>query len=139
MQQNVHSSFLHGQLTTSDSIAQLKQALTSAEESQFDIVYYKKDGQCFTFQSITAYFPNRDWFSVVNSDMWTCIIKTGTNKSNDNFIPIYCYLTVIVLNLIEQFQLIWEGTTVPLLYWNVTLANKDLNDMYGYLSSSATS
>ena len=57
MQQNVDGSFLYGELTTSDSIAQLKQALASAEESQLDIVYYKKDGQYFYFSFNTNSIP----------------------------------------------------------------------------------
>ena len=45
MQQNCHSTFLHGQLTTADSIAQLKQALNSSEEAQLEINYYRKNGK----------------------------------------------------------------------------------------------
>ncbi|XP_046437357.1 potassium voltage-gated channel subfamily H member 6-like isoform X3 [Daphnia pulex] len=43
MQKPAVTEFLHGPLTSADSINQVRDVLSSAEEKQIDILYYKKD------------------------------------------------------------------------------------------------
>ena len=45
MQKPALCEFLHGALTSADSINQVRDVLSSAEEKQIDILYYKKDGK----------------------------------------------------------------------------------------------
>ena len=45
MQKACSCDFLHGPLTTSYGIRQIKEALTGSEEKQVEVLYYKKDGE----------------------------------------------------------------------------------------------
>jgi PAS domain-containing protein len=45
MQKPAVTEFLHGPLTSADNINQVRDVLSSAEEKQIDILYYKKDGK----------------------------------------------------------------------------------------------
>lgn len=45
MQKPAVSEFLHGPLTSAESINQVREVLSSSEEKQIDILYYKKDGK----------------------------------------------------------------------------------------------
>lgn len=44
MQKSAVTEFLHGPLTSPTSVTQIRECLTSAEEKQIDILYYRKDG-----------------------------------------------------------------------------------------------
>ena len=44
MQKSAVTEFLHGPLTQPESVSQVRECLTSAEEKQIDILYYRKDG-----------------------------------------------------------------------------------------------
>ena len=45
MQKPCACDFLHGPLTTSYAIRQIKEALTGTDEKQVEVLYYKKNGQ----------------------------------------------------------------------------------------------
>lgn len=45
MQKSCICDFLHGPLTSSVGILQIKDALQGSEEKQVEILYYKKDGE----------------------------------------------------------------------------------------------
>ena len=45
MQKACSCDFLHGPLTTSYAIHQIKDALLGSEEKQVEALYYKKDGE----------------------------------------------------------------------------------------------
>lgn len=51
MQKCCVCDFLHGPLTSTLAILQIKEALLGSEEKQVEILYYKKDGEwtCFVF------------------------------------------------------------------------------------------
>jgi len=106
MQQNVDGSFLYGELTTSDSIAQLKQALASAEESQLDIVYYKKDGQYFYFSFNTNSIGSHPSFPVhFRLDVtWRWIRKHWIRSSHHRIIPFDLYHTRAVFLVERRFE-----------------------------------
>jgi len=44
MQKSAVTEFLHGPLTQPESVSQVRECLSSAEEKQIDILYYRKDG-----------------------------------------------------------------------------------------------
>lgn len=54
MQKPAVSEFLHGPLTSAESISQVREVLSSTEEKQIDILYYKKDGKW----KVTRYDPS---------------------------------------------------------------------------------
>lgn len=45
MQKSCSCDMLHGPLTTSYAIRQIKEALAGSEEKQVEVLYYKKDGK----------------------------------------------------------------------------------------------
>ena len=55
MQKGCACNFLHGPLTTSYAIRQIKEALQGVEEKQVEVLYYKKDGK-YAFQGIYRIF-----------------------------------------------------------------------------------
>jgi PAS domain S-box-containing protein len=54
MQKSSICDFLHGPLSSSFGIMQLKQSLHGTEEKQVEILYYKKDGEYQPLFSITT-------------------------------------------------------------------------------------
>ena len=49
MQKTCVCDFMHGPLTSSAAMLQIKDALLGSEEKQVEILYYKKDGKFFCF------------------------------------------------------------------------------------------
>ncbi|KAI9555509.1 hypothetical protein GHT06_018024 [Daphnia sinensis] len=58
MQKPAVTEFLHGPLTSPDSINQVREILSSSEEKQIDILYYKKDGTKFMCSQVIAPIKN---------------------------------------------------------------------------------
>ncbi|XP_045027334.1 potassium voltage-gated channel subfamily H member 6 isoform X5 [Daphnia magna] len=58
MQKPAVTEFLHGPLTSADSINQVREILSNSEEKQIDILYYKKDGTKFMCSQVIAPIKN---------------------------------------------------------------------------------
>ena len=50
MQKPAVTEFLHGPLTSTVTVNQIREVLSSSEEKQLDILYYKKDGKWITWR-----------------------------------------------------------------------------------------
>lgn len=50
MQKPAVTEFLHGPLTSTETVNQIREVLSSSEEKQLDILYYKKDGKWITWR-----------------------------------------------------------------------------------------
>ncbi|GIY86379.1 potassium voltage-gated channel subfamily H member 2 [Caerostris darwini] len=60
MQRSCVCEFLHGPLTSSVAVAQIKECLGSCHEKQLEILYYRKDGTKFLCSQVTAPIRNED-------------------------------------------------------------------------------
>ncbi|KAF8794723.1 Potassium voltage-gated channel subfamily H like protein [Argiope bruennichi] len=60
MQRSCICEFLHGPLTSSVAVAQIKECLASCHEKQLEILYYRKDGSKFLCSQVTAPIRNED-------------------------------------------------------------------------------
>lgn len=56
MQRSAVCDFLHGPLTSQSAVQVVKQALVAGVEKHFEILYYRKDGECwFVYYSLYEY------------------------------------------------------------------------------------
>ncbi|GFT40926.1 potassium voltage-gated channel subfamily H member 2 [Nephila pilipes] len=60
MQRSCICDFLHGPLTSSVAVAQIKECLASCHEKQLEILYYRKDGTKFLCSQVTAPIRNEE-------------------------------------------------------------------------------
>ncbi|GFQ96518.1 potassium voltage-gated channel subfamily H member 2 [Trichonephila clavata] len=60
MQRSCTCEFLHGPLTSSVAVAQIKECLASCHEKQLEILYYRKDGTKFLCSQVTAPIRNEE-------------------------------------------------------------------------------
>ncbi|XP_071039250.1 voltage-gated inwardly rectifying potassium channel KCNH6 [Parasteatoda tepidariorum] len=60
MQRSCICEFLHGPLTSSVAVSQIKECLSSCHEKQLEILYYRKDGTRFLCSQVTAPIRNEE-------------------------------------------------------------------------------
>ncbi|RZF37434.1 hypothetical protein LSTR_LSTR016510 [Laodelphax striatellus] len=58
MQRPATCDFLHGPLTSQQAVTVVRDALAAGIEKHFEILYYRKDGQCTTTHSIVYVYTD---------------------------------------------------------------------------------
>lgn len=57
MQRPAVCDFLHGPMTSPHAVAALRDALAAGVEKHFEILYYRKDGECYLLIVRQYFFP----------------------------------------------------------------------------------